>query len=128
MSNANHLQQTQLSSSAISCLNEFAEWLYTARFQDEGKGSQRCVDPDLSRKIDPLLTELGIHSLVGSSWRNPAHRPTDNGTSLMDKLGDILFGASLVSQEHDSEIRQAQHTSTLYVCTKTPLQLSQIGP
>jgi len=63
MSDTNHLQQTQLSSSAISLLNEFAVWLYGARFQDEGKDSQRCVDSDLSEKIGPLLTELGIHSL-----------------------------------------------------------------
>jgi hypothetical protein len=35
--------------------------------------------------------------LVGSSWYNPIDPLTNNGTSLVDKLGDILFDASLVS-------------------------------
>jgi len=122
MSNTSHLQQTQLSSSATASLNEFGVWLYTAEFKPEGQGSLRCVDPNLSGKIDLLLTQLGIHSLVRSSRRNLVTAdPTDNGTSLVDELGGTLFGASLVSQEHDSKIRQVRQTSTLYACTKTPL-------
>lgn len=69
MSNANHLQQTQLPSAAIARLHQFGEWLRTAQFQSEGAGSQRCVDSGLSDKIGPLLSELGISSLLpGQKW------------------------------------------------------------
>jgi hypothetical protein len=125
MSNTN-LQQSQVPSLAIPRIDEFAGWLYTARFQTEGGGSQRCVDPDLTRQIQPLLRELGIDSLVGSSRRNP-RTATNNGTSLVEKIGGILFGACLVSQEHGSKIHRVRHTSTLYACTKIPLQRSPVS-
>jgi hypothetical protein len=72
MSNEGHLQQSTLPSSAITSLNKFGEWLLTASFKDEGEGSQRCVDPDLKRNINPLLTKLEISSLVCSLSRSPA--------------------------------------------------------
>jgi hypothetical protein len=53
--------------------------------------------------------------------------PTDAGTSFMEELGVILFGASLDLQEHDSRTPPAQHTSTPYICMKAPLQPSQIS-
>jgi hypothetical protein len=64
MSNIGHLQQNQLGASAVKKLQEFGEWLYTAKFQDMGGGLQRCVDPELQGKMEPVIEILEISSLV----------------------------------------------------------------
>lgn len=59
-----NLQQRQVGPSSVALLDQFGQWLQGAQFEDVGGGSQRCVDRDVRRNINALLSELGVSSLV----------------------------------------------------------------
>lgn len=56
-----HLKQTELTKAIRTILKDLETWLYTAKFvEPEEKDVERCVEPGLENKINPVLQDLGF--------------------------------------------------------------------